>query len=63
MEQNDFLEKTGRSILKRMHQHYIKEVLDDTEFIPFVKAVMQGWKINWPPSTAQRTKETICAGH
>jgi hypothetical protein len=43
MEQDSHsLEKTGRAILKRMHQHYISESLDDTEFIPFVKAVLQG---------------------
>ncbi len=42
MEQVECIGKTGRSILERMHQHYIKASLDDTEFIPLVKAVIEG---------------------
>lgn len=43
MEQDSHsLEMMGRAILTRMHQHYISDSLDDTEFIPFVKAVIQG---------------------
>ncbi len=38
----DTVEKTGAAILVRMHEHYRRGLLDDTEFIPFAKAVMQG---------------------
>lgn len=42
MEPGDSLEGAGKAILRRMHQHYISESLDDAEYIPFAKAVMQG---------------------
>jgi len=54
MEGRESLEKTGKAILKRMHRHYTDGSLDDTEFLPFVKAVIQG--------IADRLTAARCAG-
>lgn len=45
MEQEKLAEEIGTAIIKRLHEYNEEKFLDDTEYIPFVKRVIEAIKI------------------